>query len=123
MAPSPTPSQSSGGSSGSSGGQFHGEITHYDAGLGSCGLTSSASEHVVALSKELMANPPGGNPNKHPNCGRKIKITCNGKTEEATVVDTCSGCKERDVDLSVSLFQIFGHLDEGRKDASWDWVN
>ena len=75
-------------------GEFHGELTHYDTdGLGSCGWTNDGtSEFVVALSTDVMGNPPGGNPNKHPNCGKKIKVHHDGKTLEATVVDTCGAC-------------------------------
>lgn len=75
----PTPSPSSppkdivesvpeGGNEGSAGSK-QGEATFYNTGLGSCGITSSDSEYVVAISHVLMDASSTGNPNNNPLCG------------------------------------------------------
>lgn len=110
--------------SGSGGGaKIKGELTHYEVGQGSCGWTNDGkTENVVALSRKVMANPPNGNPNLHPNCGRMIKITCNGKTEMAKVVDTCGDCPEQNVDAADVIFEKFAHKDAGRIPMEWEWA-
>ncbi|KAH6667801.1 hypothetical protein B0J14DRAFT_172709 [Halenospora varia] len=68
-----------------------GDITHYDAGLGACGITSDGdAQNVVALPHSMMG--PKSNDNQY--CNKAITITCiaTGKTTSATVVDKCMGC-------------------------------
>ena len=51
-----------------------------------------------------MQNP--ANPNDNPLCGTKISIfnPNTGATTEATIVDTCVGCQEYDIDVTETLF-------------------
>jgi hypothetical protein len=108
---------SSGGSSGgsSSGGDHSGDGTYYDVGLGSCGLTSSAGEAVVAIGHGFMDKTNPGNPNANPMCGKKIKLTYEGNVKYATIVDTCAGCAGADdVDMSTSLFKALAPNGNGR---------
>ena len=60
-------------------------MTHYTPGMGSCGITSTDGEDVVALSKDFMTY--AGNPNSNPKCGSKISIwnPVTQMTFEATV--------------------------------------
>lgn len=68
---------------------YSGEMTYYTPGMGSCGISSSDGEDVVALSIPMMQN--GADPNTNPRCGSKIGIW-NPNTKQlyhATIVDTC----------------------------------
>lgn len=87
-------------------------MTYYDVGLGSCGLTSAPSEHIVAIPVSQMNNP--ANPNANPLCGKSVTIHYGGKTATAKIVDTCMGCKSGDLDMSTSLFSYFASMSEGR---------
>ncbi|KAI0032557.1 RlpA-like double-psi beta-barrel-protein domain-containing protein-containing protein [Vararia minispora EC-137] len=78
-----------------------GRGTFYYVGLGNCGWTNTNSEHVVAMSKAFYDVNKGGN------CGQTLTITWGGKTETATMVDSCPGCGYYDLDMSPSLFQKF----------------
>ena len=95
-------------------GPYTGDITHYEVGLGSCGLTSTDSQAVVALSVPMMNNP--ANPNSNPKCGKSITLhnPAAGTTTKATVVDTCQACAYGDVDLSPSLFKTVSPTGDGR---------
>ncbi|GAA5796358.1 hypothetical protein EDC94DRAFT_622602 [Helicostylum pulchrum] len=101
-----------------------GKATYYDveAGVGSCGIQSSNSDHVVAVNHGQMDN--GANPNKNPKCNQKVKINGpNGKDIEADVVDTCPGCSHGCLDMSASLFELVcGSLDLGVCSINWDFV-
>ncbi|KAL8799218.1 MAG: hypothetical protein Q9182_006052 [Xanthomendoza sp. 2 TL-2023] len=92
-------------------------MTYYAPGLGSCGITSNPpADHinVVALSREIMANPP--NPNSNPKCGSKITIynPATKKKHTATIVDTCWACKKEDIDVNVELFRAVAPRGDGR---------
>ncbi|KAL8817487.1 MAG: hypothetical protein Q9223_003681, partial [Gallowayella weberi] len=96
---------------------YKGDMTYYAPGLGSCGITSNPpADHinVVALSREIMANPP--NPNLNPKCGSKITIynPATKKKHTATVVDTCWACKKEDIDVNVELFRLVAPKGDGR---------
>ena len=55
---------------------FTGDLTYYSPGLGSCGVTSSDSDDICAVSHLLYdAESKGSNPNANPLCGRKIRAT------------------------------------------------
>ncbi|PIL27165.1 hypothetical protein GSI_10307 [Ganoderma sinense ZZ0214-1] len=65
--------------------------TYYNPGLGSCGISSSDSQLVVAVDAQTIQAFPGAgsNPNLNPMCGRKLKVTYQKKSVTVTVVDTC----------------------------------
>ncbi|CAG8516056.1 5720_t:CDS:1, partial [Cetraspora pellucida] len=81
-----------------------GDITFYDVGLGACGKVNSNSDLICALSPQVFGTSPGNNPNKNPNCGRQLQVTCGSKSVVVTAVDRCAGCGPQDVDLSPSAF-------------------
>lgn len=93
---------------------YTGDLTYYDPGMGSCGYQSGPGDHIVALSREIMQN--GANPNANPRCGSKIGIwnPQTHKKYEATVVDTCVGCKKMDIDVSPALFKLIAPNGDGR---------
>ena len=68
-----------------------------------------------------MNNPP--NPNNNPICGTQINIynPATGTTHQATIVDTCEGCKEYDIDVSPSVFEAVdpNGLGDGRIVVDW----
>ena len=89
-----------------------GDATYYTPGLGSCGITNTESDAIVALAADMMTG--SANPNDNPNCGRSITITYGGKTVQATIEDTCPGCTGAWLDLTPSLFSQLADLAEGR---------
>lgn len=101
---------------------YSGDLTYYTTGVGSCGITNTRGDAVVALSVPMMAN--GGNPNTNPKCGSQISIRhpASGHTVQATVADTCEGCAMYDIDVSESLFaSLAGGLSAGRVAVDWDF--
>jgi expansin (peptidoglycan-binding protein) len=90
-------------------------MTYYTPGLGSCGVTNTDSEAIVALAEDMMtAAQVGGNPNDNPLCGKSITISWQGKTATAKIMDTCPGCADGGLDLTPTLFQEFAPLSVGR---------
>ncbi|KAF7595672.1 hypothetical protein BBP40_005116 [Aspergillus hancockii] len=70
------------------GGPYTGDLTYYDPGLGSCGITSSSSDLVCAVSHVLFdAASTGSNPNANPLCGLKIRLKRGGSSVDVKVVD------------------------------------
>ncbi|KAL8781513.1 MAG: hypothetical protein Q9213_005962 [Squamulea squamosa] len=93
---------------------YTGDMTHYDPGMGSCGIPSGPNDDVVALSVDTMKNP--ANPNANFKCGSWIGIW-NPYTKEkysAKIVDTCQACKKGDIDVSPALFKKIAPNGNGR---------
>ncbi|KAK3384834.1 RlpA-like double-psi beta-barrel-protein domain-containing protein-containing protein [Podospora didyma] len=99
-----------------------GDFTYYAVGLGACGWWNNDSELVVAMAAGDFDPSPGGNPNKNPNCGKKIKATYNGKTVTVKVVDRCAGCKKGDLDFSPTAFSKLANKSLGRIKGKWEFV-
>ncbi|CAG8510183.1 312_t:CDS:2 [Diversispora eburnea] len=95
---------------------FTGDATYYDPGLGSCGITSSGSDFVVALVTI------DGNPNHNPLCGKQIVVTGPKGSVTCTIVDRCPVCPYGDVDLSRPAFEKIADLSVGRLRVTWDFV-
>ncbi|KAF5871716.1 putative riboflavin aldehyde-forming enzyme protein [Botrytis fragariae] len=113
----------------SNGGIFTGDLTYYAPGLGACGITSSSSESICAVSHIIFdAASTSSNPNANPLCGKKIRITRQkdsgggNSTVDVTVVDRCVGCKAEDLDLSITVFEKLALEAEGRVTGSWAWL-
>lgn len=73
-----------------------GDLTYYAPGLGACGITSSDSDSIVAISQLVFdAVQKGSNPNANPLCGKKIRASRYNEKDRAqrsvdlTVVDRC----------------------------------
>ncbi|KAK0742636.1 RlpA-like double-psi beta-barrel-protein domain-containing protein-containing protein [Schizothecium vesticola] len=104
---------------------FTGDFTFYSTGLGSCGITHTDADYIVALHPMLFdpSTPPAGNPNQNTLCGRKIKASYGSKTVTVTVADRCEGCHGlNDLDLSPSAFQSIASPGEGRIHGTWEWA-
>ncbi|KAI0747943.1 RlpA-like double-psi beta-barrel-protein domain-containing protein-containing protein [Daedaleopsis nitida] len=94
-------------------------LTFYDAGLGACGKTNTASDFIVALNSGMYG---GGYPG--PNCFRPISITYKGKTVSATIMDECPGCPSNGgLDLTEGLFKALASLDDGVIYADWHFTD
>ncbi|CAK7895478.1 hypothetical protein CAAN1_10S00408 [[Candida] anglica] len=108
---------------GSSSGEFTGDGTYYDTGMGACGGVNHDTDYIVAIS-HLLFEPktPNGNPNNNPLCGKKIRAFRDGKSVDVTVVDQCMGCKRDDLDFSPAAFEAIGDKALGRMDISWEWL-
>ncbi|KAI2464389.1 RlpA-like double-psi beta-barrel-protein domain-containing protein-containing protein [Annulohypoxylon bovei var. microspora] len=95
---------------------FNGDLTYYQPGLGSCGETSSSTDHIVALAPAQFVSDPQA-------CGKTIQITLNGKTATAKVVDKCMGCSDDSIDVSTSVFTELADLSVGRAQVEWDYAS
>ncbi|KAI1416163.1 hypothetical protein F5Y13DRAFT_154711 [Hypoxylon sp. FL1857] len=133
-AASPPASTPSGGSTSSDGvpfGQlFQGDITYYNAALGACGYTDTGkddTENIVAIPMGFWdsistATSFGLNEPAHPLCDKTITITAsNGKKTTAVIRDRCTGCVGHAIDVTPHTFMdLFGSLDGGRLECSWE---
>lgn len=104
-------------SSGSS--SYSGDATYYGTGLGSCGHDSKDTDLIVALNYRQMDN--GANPNKNPLCGKKITAKGPSGSVTVTIVDTCPGCAEGDLDLSPAAFSKIANMALGRVPVTWSF--
>ncbi|KAL4883229.1 RlpA-like double-psi beta-barrel-protein domain-containing protein-containing protein [Aspergillus karnatakaensis] len=108
----------------SNGGPYTGDLTYYDPGLGSCGIESTASENICAVSHVVFdAALISGNPNENPLCGLRLRIRRGDRSVDVKVVDRCPGCNVDDLDVSPAVFKELGHLDEGRVLVDWSWLD
>lgn len=123
-APASYGSGSSGSSDGNpaSGKSFTGEMTYFTPGMGACGESSSETDSMVAISKDLFDQyTPNGNPNKNPLCGKTVTIKGkDGADHTATIWDRCVGCAEADLDMPQAFFNtVTNHADGRAYDVSW----
>ncbi|CAE6523761.1 unnamed protein product [Rhizoctonia solani] len=120
------PTATSDDSGSSSGDTYTGQATYYGTGLGSCGITSTDTDYIVAVSHLLydgFDGYTGGNPNSNPVCGKKIKANYQGKSVTVTVVDRCTGCALRDLDFSPAAFSQLADQSLGRLDGmTWAFM-
>ncbi|GAD93920.1 predicted protein [Paecilomyces variotii No. 5] len=105
------------------GGPYTGDLTYYDPALGSCGITSSGSDSICAVSHLVFdAASTGSDPNQNPLCGMKIRLRRDGKSVDVKVVDRCVGCKATDIDTTRSVFSKLANLEQGRVTVEWAWL-
>jgi len=108
---------------------FTGDLTYYAPALGACGITSSSSDSIVAVSHILFdAVQTGSDPNANPLCGLKIRATrfkdgAGERSADLTVVDRCTGCKVDDLDTTETVFGRLADVDQGRVTVTWAWLN
>ncbi|KAK8244539.1 riboflavin aldehyde-forming enzyme [Phyllosticta capitalensis] len=112
---------------------WSGELTFYNPSMGSCGIQSSDSDKVVAVSHKLwdQVSKASGitNPNANPLCGLKLRAqrfyTQKGEERSADVkvVDRCVGCEKTDLDMSPGAFDEIASAGDGRVDVTWAWLD
>jgi len=108
---------------------FTGDLTYYATGLGACGITSSNSDSICAVSHIIFdAASTSSNPNNNPLCGKKVRVVhfdtrvMANKSIDLTVVDRCVGCQATDLDLSYSAFDYLADMSLGRVIGEWAWL-
>ncbi|EED18768.1 riboflavin aldehyde-forming enzyme [Talaromyces stipitatus ATCC 10500] len=107
----------------SHGGPYSGDLTYYGPALGACGITSSDSDSICAVSHIIFdAVQTGSNPNANPLCGLKMRLRRNEHSVDVTVVDRCVGCKATDIDTTTSVFGKLADIDQGRVNVEWAWL-
>ncbi|EFP93821.1 uncharacterized protein PGTG_19856 [Puccinia graminis f. sp. tritici CRL 75-36-700-3] len=96
--------------------RFSGQATWFNPALGACGETNSESDMIVAMNQAQYA---GGSP-----CQKTVSIKneATGKTVSAKVTDECPGCGFGSLDVSPSVFQAIGSLDQGVLPISWQFA-
>lgn len=113
---------------------FDGELTYYAPGLGACGLTSTAQDDIVSLSHLLFdaagsSSSKGGNSNENPLCERKLRArrfnegADEWRSVDLRVVDRCTGCAPRDLDVSEAVFKKLAEINDGRVEVEWAWLD
>lgn len=107
----------------SHGGPYSGDLTYYNPGLGSCGITSTDSDMICAVSHVLFdAASTGSNPNANPLCGLELRLRRGESSVDVKIVDRCVGCKAKDLDVSPAVFQKLADMDLGRVTVEWSWL-
>lgn len=103
-----------------------GQGTFYATGLGACGIVNKDTDYIAAVSHLLFDNYPGyngANPNRNPMCGRKVRVTYNGKSIVVALTDRCEACKVTDLDFSPSAFKDLADFSVGRiNQMRWVWI-
>lgn len=94
-----------------------GKMTYYTPGQGSCGVTNTDTDMIVAVAPSVYGTY--ANPNSSPMCQKSITITCNGKKVKAAIKDRCTGCGANDIDVSPAVFKTCGPLSTGAMTVSW----
>ena len=83
-----------------------------DGDKGACGDNLDPNQHIVALNQVQYGDLNAVS--KY--CGKTIRISCNGKSTTAKIVDACptgEQCHYGALDMSKSLFKYFHELDIG----------
>ncbi|KAG9690657.1 hypothetical protein KCU95_g8707, partial [Aureobasidium melanogenum] len=110
--------------------QHVGDLTYYSTGLGSCGITSSDSDMIVAVSHYVFdAASKSSDPNQNPLCGLKLRASRydeqvgERRSVDLKVVDRCVGCQATDLDVSPAAFDKLAARASGRVDVTWAWLS
>ncbi|EXJ79147.1 hypothetical protein A1O3_08648 [Capronia epimyces CBS 606.96] len=105
------------------GGPYTGDLTYYEPALGACGVTSTNKDKIVAISHIVFDTAStGSDPNSNPLCGKKIRARLDNKSVDLTVVDRCTGCQPKDIDVTVNTFATLADVDLGRVLVEWNWL-
>jgi hypothetical protein len=85
---------------------------------GACGTVHSDNDFVAALDSRTYGNTGA----KSSYCGKKIRITWQGKSVDVTVADACPTCENSNsVDLSIAAFEQLAPQSVGLlKDITWE---
>jgi expansin (peptidoglycan-binding protein) len=86
--------------------------------MGACGEYEADDADIVALN----APQYGSLSSVSDWCGKKIKITHDGKSVTATINDACPECGSGSLDLTPTLFSKLGDQDTGVLDITWSVV-
>ncbi|KAH9981184.1 RlpA-like double-psi beta-barrel-protein domain-containing protein-containing protein [Lactifluus volemus] len=95
---------------------YSGDATFYkqDGAKGACGQAHSDEDFICALDRRFYAD------GKY--CGKKIRITGNGKQVTVVVADECMGCDSpHSLDLSVAAFHKLADEKAGVAHITWEF--
>ncbi|KAF9963200.1 hypothetical protein BGZ70_007568 [Mortierella alpina] len=100
----------------SANGIYSGRGTWFTDKQGSCGTPFDTNDLIVAMNEAQM----GG----RAQCGKSVKVTYNGKSVNARVVDTCPKqyCSSGALDLSQAVFKQLAPLDKGVIEIQWQFA-
>jgi hypothetical protein len=103
------------------GGPYTGDLTYYGPGLGACGITSKDGDDIVSISHLVFdAVSKGSDPNQNPLCGKMIRARREGRgSVDLKVVDRCTGCQPRDLDITEKTFARLADVEMGRVQVEW----
>lgn len=105
------------------GGPYRGDLTYYAPGLGACGIDSKNGDSIVSVSHLLFDGvSKSSNPNQNPLCGKMIRARRGTGSVDLRVVDRCTGCKARDLDVTEKTFERLASVERGRVDVQWSWL-
>ncbi|KAL1836444.1 hypothetical protein VTJ49DRAFT_5144 [Mycothermus thermophilus] len=99
------------------------KFTWFHPGLGACGMYNGDGDLIAALSyADFDPHTPNGNPNRNTQCGRRARISYQGRITDVTIVDRCPGCPPGGLDLSPAAFQRLADLGAGIIYGEWQWI-
>lgn len=98
-----------------------GVATFYSVSADNCGTSSTDSDFVCAISKQLYDTLTNSQDISE-YCGKTINVTYNSKTINVKVVDSCESCDANHLDLSPSAFNSLADPDLGVIDITWVWA-
>lgn len=105
------------------GGPYTGDLTYYNPGLGACGVDSADGDAIVAISHFVFdAASTSPDPNNNPLCGKRLRVSRNGRSVDLTVVDRCGGCQPTDLDVTKDTFARLANVNLGRVSVQWAWL-
>ncbi|KAF7732839.1 hypothetical protein EC973_000115 [Apophysomyces ossiformis] len=85
---------------------------------GACGPHEADDAPIVAINREQY----GDTSRKSEWCGKKLRISYNGKSVTATVNDACPGCGYGGLDLTKPLFRALAPLTKGIIQVTWEVI-
>ncbi|ORY03531.1 barwin-like endoglucanase [Basidiobolus meristosporus CBS 931.73] len=100
-------------------GNFQGDATYYDPGLGACEATHGPSDMIAALNAPQYGNAPRGSSS----CFKCATVTGPKGNVKVQIVDKCPGCKHGDLDLSPAAFNRIADEAAGRVTISWTFTS
>ncbi|EMD39428.1 expansin-like protein [Gelatoporia subvermispora B] len=107
-------------------GTLTGQGTFYQPGLGSCGITNTGADFIVAISSLIFDSFPGYdgvNPTTNPICNMMVTANYAGKSVTVTITDSCGDCEQFELDFSPAAFEQLADQSLGRiSGMTWSFV-
>ena len=100
--------------------RHHGKATFFYPGLGACGVTNTNNDFIAAIPAVIYDKfTRNNNPNNNSLCGKKIKVSHQGKVIYVVIADKCGGCSKNNIDLSFGAFQALDDPNKGVISVNW----
>ncbi|KAG8994680.1 hypothetical protein FRB94_008616 [Tulasnella sp. JGI-2019a] len=88
-----------------------GDKRNVKGAYGACGEQNTNNDMIIAIPAALY--------DSNDYCGRKVKITANGKSLTVTVKDRCPGCQNGHIDVAPPVFTHFASEGNGVYPIEW----